>query len=682
MFFVRCWNLGCALLMVLLLGAVAQAEVSPVRLALLRGTIALAQGEALSVHDLAQAAQLSREDWRSQMLYGESLALAEQPALAKGQLRRAALLAPWRPEPWLTLARVARAHGDLNLEYASLAGLLRVFPNDPVATSRMAALYRQLGQPLLGAQLQQRWEALLPPIRLETMYSIGNRPATLAELRQLASVAPVRQEVLAALAGAEWRAGNLEAAYTLAQRLYQLTPTDRAAQRTLIHLCFLTGRIADGLQWLRTFPPGDETLERNLVGWSIAAGQYAEAISPLNSLLARTPRDPALWRLLGTTSLLTGDVPTAVSALHTAWQLVPDQLTAPPYVMALLASGRAPEAETVITQAIRLFPQESMLQVMLAHVYSETGRLEDSAKLLCKLARRRPEAVELTLLAGERLIAGAQYESARQVANSLRDQYPMDVVAVHGAIQLFRQLFYTGEASLTLTRYLGPTMPAPFSHPELLATVAHYAAEENRLDEATTALREIFKVNPEYRSAYLDLGRFYLQQGQWSEATRIYREAATRWPQDTTFALALARVERASGNLPRAVADYRSAIALLNAADPWLELGDTYDRLEDRPHARECWQAAMRLPGGLARAQIALLSDAERDGTPASAAQLRAVVEALTSARVQCQAQWQSALATRGLTASAEELAALLTLAPDQPDPAPWQARLSAMPAP
>ena len=84
---------------------VRAAEISPQRLLLLRGVIALGEdrrGEALA--DLQEAAGLAPEDWRSQMLYGQALVRTGHPDMARAMLRRATLLAPSRPKPWQALA--------------------------------------------------------------------------------------------------------------------------------------------------------------------------------------------------------------------------------------------------------------------------------------------------------------------------------------------------------------------------------------------------------------------------------------------------------------------------------------------------------------------------------------------------------------------------------------------------
>ena len=78
------------------------------------------------------------------MLYGDALLQAGEFLAAKTQLRRATLLAPCRPEVWHTLARAGRAMNDVHLEYAGLAGLMRLLPEDPQAQRRMAELYRDI----------------------------------------------------------------------------------------------------------------------------------------------------------------------------------------------------------------------------------------------------------------------------------------------------------------------------------------------------------------------------------------------------------------------------------------------------------------------------------------------------------------------------------------------------------
>ncbi|HEX2950639.1 MAG TPA: tetratricopeptide repeat protein, partial [Armatimonadota bacterium] len=314
-------------------------EIPPQRLALLRGTIALAKGDESALPDLMQAALLAPEEWRIQMLYGEALAQSGEKTLAKGQFRRAALLAPWRPEPWQTIIDFAHANGDKQLEYAGLAGLMRIFPENVVLRSHLADLYRALGQLDAAKKLDASWQADLPPLTFTASYPLNGHTATLAELRDLTQQQPEKIEILAALATEEWRAGNGMGVYNALTKQLQLTPTDLPTIYNLAHICFMLKHVDEGIQVLCTAPVGDKFADQNIAAWLIANNHYADALPPLQRLLQQNPTDPVLNRQLGVISLLTGDTATAITALRTAWDNGSDDLTAQAYIIALLQAG-------------------------------------------------------------------------------------------------------------------------------------------------------------------------------------------------------------------------------------------------------------------------------------------------------------------------------------------------------
>ena len=132
--------------------------------------------------------------------------------------------------------------------------------------------------------------------------------------------------------------------------------------------------------------------------------------------------------------------------------------------------------------------------------------------------------------------------------------------------------------------------------------------------------------------------------------------------------------------MPLAVASFTLAATLQPDADPDLELGAVYRRLANETKARECWLAAQARPGGHIRAQVNLLGSYERAGETALYSKtLDSVLKQLLVERETRLAHWRQALTEQGLTATADEMDALLLLDTELTDPAPLQARLAAL---
>lgn len=673
------------ILLLCLLLAPALAEVAPSRILLLRGAIALDEGPvARAVADLGDAASMYPEDWRCQFLYGHALMQAGKREQARAQFRGATLLAPLNPEPWQGLMRVAREMQDVHLEIAAIAGLQRLLPEDPQLLRRLAEIHRAAGRTAEADRVDAQWQATLPPLKLDYRFLVGARNATLSELRQLTKDDPDNKAILYALATEAWKANQLPEAREAMRRLYVANPDNPEVVSSYAHLCLLTGEVAAGLEALRgAGKQGTAAMDRTLALWSLSIGQYREALEPLDRLLQRNMIDTASNRLMGFAQMMAGNPGAACAAYRIAWLRAHDHLSAQQYGAALLANGNAAEAEEILKRGITLAPAETALGLQLSLLYRDTTRLAECAELTAQLAKTRPETVELYLLAGERYFRAGYIGQAYQIAVTLRDRYPKDLVATLGAVTLFHRLAVCDEARLTLTRYLGPNFPAPMPTADLLLLVAQYAAADNNLVSAMQALEETIKRVPDCREAYLQLGKLHQQQGEWNEAIRTYNRALARWPNDPEFTLALARVAWQAGNYPLAMALYRQLAAGMPTADALLELGALYYRQGDEARAKECWEMAKDRRGGQVHARLSLLAAYERNGDAEQAEKMRnELLTILNIERAARAARWRAAITAAGLTATDEEIDALLLLAPDLTDPAPLQARPQPNPAP
>ncbi|OPZ84499.1 MAG: tetratricopeptide repeat protein [bacterium ADurb.Bin429] len=662
----------CITLLMVLLPAFA--DITPDRMLLLRGAIALHEGRPHdAVADLREAADLRLEDWQCQMLYGQALSAAGLHAMAAGQLRRAVMLAPTEIQTWVALATGARAAGDTSLELIALSGQLRFFPEDPLLLRRLADVYAASEQKEAAARALAQWESSLPPLELEAGYLIGSRKATPHELRMILQENPNHLGALPALATDEWKAGNRDAAYKILSRVIKLRPNDPVIINSYAHACFVLGKPDEALKVLHAAAPlGNFELDRALANWSISQREFTEAIGPLQRMLMREPVNPYVNRQLGVAALYAGDYDTALAALRVSWMKQPDPVTAQHYVSALFAAAKVQEGEELLARAMALFPQETLLKAMLAQRMCLTDRLPQAAQLTLELSKARPETVPLLILAGERFLQAGLIPKAAEVAATLRDKYPDDVVAIRGAVRLYQRLANLSEARGILTRYLAPNVKAPMGWSEVMLEIANYALENNQLPEAESALTELFKHDTGYRPAYLAFGRLRQQQRQWGEAIRLYTQALTRWPNDRELLLAQARIARESGNYALSLQTYTRLRIREESAAGWLEPGDIYHIQGEEDSARACWRNAMQCPGGGVRARLALLISYEGAGEEdKAAAALDDLRQFLTDERARKTTAWREFLSAYALTPTVEETEALLLMAADLIDPAP-----------
>lgn len=641
----------------------APAAVDPTRLLLLRGALALADGDAGdAVGDLRSVAGIRGEDWQAQLLYGQALLAANEPALARGALDRATLLAPWRPEVWAALAAAGRATQDATLETAALAERQRRWPDDPTTWLRLRDLARTQGDTATARALDGRFQATLPPLRFDV--DPAYRDLATPTLRRAAHEPQATAESALALAAAEWRAGDGYATHAALRLACARKPDDAVLAANYAHLCFRIGQVQDGIATLAALAArGVTEHDRALARWACASGDYASALSAWDRLHVVHPADPAVMYAYGATAVLAGKPELAVPALRQAWGLAPDAVTAQQYATALYLAGHGVEAADLLRQAQRQYPADTLLSVLLTLVYRDTQRLNRAADLTAELAAVRAERVSLLILAGERFARLHQTKRTLAFARTLRDDYPGDLTAVHGAVQLFRLAGAPGEAQFALTRLLGPNLPVPQPWQATLRDIARDALDHQDLPTAQAALENILARDPEYRPAYELLGKVLAQQGQWGKAVTLYAQALETWRMDGPFLLAQARAAVQLGNVPLAVRAYRRSALGVKSPAPWLELGDLYHTQGDEVTARVCWRTAAEYPD----AYLSALRRLEESYTSAGAATLaeeitRTVREAREAHRRKRTAQLHTALAGLGLAPTDEEIDALVQL--------------------
>ena len=122
--------------------------------------------------------------------------------------------------------------------------------------------------------------------------------------------------------------------------------------------------------------------------------------------------------------------------------------------------------------------------------------------------------------------------------------------------------------------------------------------EAGRYDEAIAALRRASEADPDYTSAWYNLGLAYARSMRADEAIAPLKRAVAKTPQFAVNArVILGDIYRAENRIDDAIAEYRAVLALQrNAGAAWWGLADIKTRkLDDNDVAQ--LRAAMNMPG-------------------------------------------------------------------------------------
>jgi adenylate cyclase len=130
-----------------------------------------------------------------------------------------------------------------------------------------------------------------------------------------------------------------------------------------------------------------------LLGRSYARlGEHERAIEALRRAMALNPSDPDSYAGLGDALLWSGDVDGAIKALETAVQLDPRLSTEDLFNLgaAYFLAGQDTEAVRTLERTVTRNDSTAFIQALLAAVYAEAGRKDESDRAIAELRRRSP----------------------------------------------------------------------------------------------------------------------------------------------------------------------------------------------------------------------------------------------------------------------------------------------------
>ena len=396
----------------------------------------------------------------------------------------------------------------------------------------------------------------------------GDTPArAVLLLRGATAAAPGFVPAWLALADAAQAIGEQDVAYDALEHAQRATPaTAQTRQRRIkAELALLDGDAPTAAsQWraLLTATPDDAFAELNLARALGSGGDFAGAVSRLQSLTTRDPNDPRAWFELGKFSILQGQAQRAV-----------DEHLVRALVLYKRSGNRYGEAETVNALGIG---------------YSRLGQSDDAEEQYRKavelrraVGNRRGLATSLRNLGsvlglrGQFDEAAAYLEQARVLHTELGDQggiaavenelgllaeergdYPLALSSFRRALTLWRQLGHKPGMAQALN-------DIGFAHYQLGA----YDDAQAYLVQSSKAYAEIGDDTGRIRTQQ-NLGLLATARGQWREArTQLQASLAAAEQRQMFEEVAvsrrnLAELELLQGHIEAAIAQARQAMAL------------------------------------------------------------------------------------------------------------------------
>jgi tetratricopeptide (TPR) repeat protein len=262
----------------------------------------------------------------------------------------------------------------------------------------------------------------------------------------------------------------------------------------------------------------------------LQTGQYAEAHSQLETLVAANPDYVEGLRLLAGTKQVLGDLSRAEALLRRALEIDSNWTpTLAALAELLLTSGRNDEAVQLLQRAVQGSPAFPRAALLLVRHYLDAGRPAaalDIATRWCNSGKLDGDLSALHVAAYAAL--GRQSEAVAHYRQILaRD--PDNHIALHTLAVALNAANQPDEAERVVGQALRRTQPTA----ALLLTRARSLITLERFEQAELALRECVRLEPRHAEAHNSLAQLiWMRTGNLLETTRALDQALQKHEHD------------------------------------------------------------------------------------------------------------------------------------------------------
>jgi len=302
-------------------------------------------------------------------------------------------------------------------------------------------------------------------------------------------------------------------------------------------------------------------------------GKRQEAMQLVEAVLKAEPKNSQALSIRGALQLQSGDrtqIDAAIADFQAAMSQAPENI-----VMrfnlgeAYLAKGEPERAITQFQEAIKLRPDYLPPKYSLARTYLAKRDFANASRLADEILGMRPQDLTAKLLRSNALIGLGNAQLARQELEAILRQSPGQRDALYHVATL-----------------------------DLL---------EKRFRQAEDRFRQLYQGNPPDLRGLLGLAETHAAQGQPGVAQQLLEKEMERSPDDQGLRFALANLCLRSGDLQRAIAEFKNILTKQpNSGEVHVRVGEAYYHAGKQDLAEEHFRKAKELAPGDSRAHLLL----------------------------------------------------------------------------
>lgn len=248
--------------------------------------------------------------------------------------------------------------------------------------------------------------------------------------------------------------------------------------------------------------------------------QLQQALSELESSLAKMPRNPVVRFNLGRAYWAKGEIDQARTQFQAAIDIQPDYL-APRLALTQIHLNRGEYAtalqmaETVLRINVMSIPG----RLLRAQALQGMGRHAEAREELNRVLKINPDSIETKFRLGMLDLGLKNYAAAEQTFRACLSGARREVLCVIGLAEVY--------------------------------------SAQKQFDKAAEVLREEDKRTPGRREILLALANTSVLAGKYDEAIQLFRNLIAKDPESADLHLRLAETYRRSGNIPAAIEHFR-----------------------------------------------------------------------------------------------------------------------------
>jgi tetratricopeptide (TPR) repeat protein len=329
-----------------------------------------------------------------------------------------------------------------------------------------------------------------------------------------------------------------------------------------------------------------------LAGNYVVARRNAEAEKLVEEVLKENPRDNRGLLFRAQLALAKKDNVGAINDLRAVLKDQPGSTQ----VVSLLANAHrlnkeVPLGREVISSAMKLYPKNADLRLLLADFLFATGDRPGALRELDDLIKQDPRNVRAYEAKAVVQTRGKDFVGAEQTFAALKAATPDSPI---GAYRLGLTYSAQRKYDAAVREFESALAKAPNAREVVTALIAAHAAQ-GKLDQAVARTRQIAKEQPTNFLPHLILGDIYTAQKKYPDAEDAFAKARQLNPRATGVYLGLSRMYSFSGDRSKAAAVLEEGQKTIpNEPVLMLALAEVYQRAGEHDRAIEQYETLLK----------------------------------------------------------------------------------------